>query len=358
MTLVEIGCMEKYVHREHKKPTDAKSILAEFGCKEGESILATKLREMVLAYETEITDGLARNYYHPIKGSLFLQRKQPISSPYFVLHQEGHRRSGQRRQRLDFIWFLEKRAESLAEVRKQNDEYKIVFEYSANQGRIDEETQNESFQSFTGYDAFHLEKISLGPIPMSTFTQREEVAVLPDIHRVRPISYPLTFENIRVFLERALRPAETFAEADAQIDGVWAKHGFPLKDARSLKKAIWEFGNHDYVERDGFRMIGRCLTVPGNFEELLRTRFGIALLRCETSGARIRISAYDAEELAELRAERAATSTHEASIYQKMIIIDWTSRQFDQKRAIPEIIDVTEDSKLRERLEIIERGDL
>lgn len=346
--------MEKMPIMEQEKRVTPEEILHEFGFKEGEAIPASKVREMILRYEKELTEGLARNYYHAIKSSLFRSRFQPIRSPYYLLKQEQHRNREQERQFVYFMWFLETEAKEGKDVWSKNDEYKVVFIYSVDQARIDDEEKYHREDSFTGYDAFHMENILIGDMPLGTFNARKDVRSLPNIHEVRSNHTDLSYENIRVFLERALRPPETFVDAEEQIEKIWDEHHFPEKDAKALKQAIWEFGNHDFLEREGFRMVGSCLAIPLRFVDLVKERYGIELLECELTGAHNMRQDYSAEELAELADERAETAVHNATIYKKTVIIDWTSRQLDKRKPIPEIVDITKHPRLQERIEIYE----
>lgn len=307
--------MEQPPTSEQIKPFEAKTVLHEFGFQEGTPVPAIKVREMILKYEKEIIAGLARNYYHNIKKSLFYPKLQATRSPYYVMRQESHRRRGQEHQYLDFMWFLETKADELKDARSQNDEFKIVFTFCADQARIEDEEQKSTLEMFTGYDIFRVEKIMFGTIPMITFNQRGDVESLPELREVNPGTKTLSYGNVRKFLECTLYPPELFENANTRLDQMWTKHGFPIKDARLLKQAIWEFGNHDFLEREGYRMIGRCLTIPRDFISFMKKRHGIELLECELTGARKSRLELDPEEIAELAAEQAGMVVHMACVY-------------------------------------------
>ena len=190
-------------------------------------------------------------------------------------------------------------------------------------------------------------KVDIDPLRVHTLSG------LSDIRDYAHVPSELaSYENVKSFLEKVLKPLEKFDTADERINAIWLKHDFPLEDAIKLQQAISEFGNYEYSIRDGFTMTGLCLVIPREFESLVDRRFGIHLQHCELTGARQRHKEYSPEERAEFDAEREGVTVHEASIYRDTVIIDWTSRQFNRNNPIPEITDVNDSVALQQRIDI------
>lgn len=327
------------------------SVLQEFGWTEGEPILLSSVREMVLKYERELWQGLARNSYHLIKSTIYGRMDGLRATPGLGgCLQQRELTNDTQTLHAYCLNMLDRRPET---YRPGDARLQMAFVFAAEVDRIRRERREMTEQSFSGYDAFRPEKILFGKIPLQVFYGRQSaVDALPDMrHAPIPAGFA-EYEAIHRFLRHALNPAETFEGANARIDEIWERHRFPLLEARALKQAIWEFGNHDFLERRGYHLIGSCLVTPHRFEDLMKRRFGIELRSCELTGARKARENYDPEERAELDAGRWGMKVHEASIYRGTVIIDWTSRQFDSSLPIPEIIDVTLNKGLMDRIEI------
>jgi len=331
----------------------AEQILSNFGIKEGDPIAAPLLREIIMAKEKEIREGIARNFYHAIKGSLYRRRTQSIDSPYYLLRRPRQYAETSDNKELDFVWFLNTKAESTADKWARHGDLKLIFTFKADAKRIEEEEQKVTVMMFSGPGAFSLERIMLSDVSLESFDDPELRNGHSDIRAAEVQSERMvSYDNVRAFLKQVLREPELFPEADKRIDEIWREHGFPIEDAKNLKQSIYEFGNYDFTVRDGYSMIGQCLIIPHDFEVFVRLRFGIRLQRCELTGATQRLKSYSPEERAELAAEQEMASVHEASIYRSAAIIDWTSRQFRKTSPIPEITDLTHNESLKERIEI------
>jgi len=345
--------MKELLTQQHElfRDVTAESVMREFDWKEGGPIPFTSVREMVLKYEKEISEGLARNSYHLIKSTIYSRLSGTRATP--VLGGCMQQREFTDRMQTLHAYFIHVLQDEPKNQHPEAESCRLVFSYVADVERIAREYRQSSDRTFTGYDAFQKEKILFERLPRGIFSGRQSaIDALPDIHDSAAPQGFAEYDKMKSFLIHVLRPPEVFAEANAQIDKIWERHHFPLKEARALKQAIWEFGNHDFKQRGGFEMIGQCLVIPSQFEQFLQRRFGITLQSCELTGAKKRRASYDPEERAELDAGSWGTSVHEASIYQRTVSIDWTSRQFDSSLPIPEIIDLRTDKRLRDRIEI------
>ena len=350
---------EKDIYSQPKKETldsnrpqnRTEEILSSFDLKEDKPISISVVREIILKNEKEITEGIARTFYHSIKSSLFARRIQAIRGTFYTVRRM--RVETPQKNILDFVWFLQNPRETQNKKWKQVEKPKLIFTFSMNTERISQEEQKDKMHSFTGTDTFQLEKISIGGVSFGDLNRKETRESIPNLRESdSPDNIFASYESIKEFLEVATKPDELFIEANSQIEKIWEKYRFPPEEAQKLKQAIHEFGNYDFKTRDGYGMIGKCLIVPSQFEEFVRSRFGIFLKHCELTGAKKHRESYSLEERAELDAEKAGSLIHEASIYKETMIIDWTSRQFGREKSIPEIIDLNDNPALKLRIEI------
>lgn len=338
------------------KEITPEDIFSEFDIKEGEPVGLDKIRQIVVAHRPEIIEGLKRNFYSEIKTSLYGKRAQNIRLPYYLIKQDDSLYPTYKDSRyLDFIWFLETSGEDQEKRWGQLNESKLVFSFQANREEIQGEARKSGRTAdFTGHDILRLDKIYLGQIPMDAFNRRLELAKYPNLEEgLFADDKGASYENLKELLSEILHPAEKFEDANKKIDELWGKYHFPLKDARSFKKGIWEFGNYEYRERNGNNMVGHCTQIPGEFNSFMKRRFRVQLQIAELTGAHRAILEYSPEERAEMEREKAGTVVHEGSVYGKMIVIDWTSRQFGQDKSIPEIRDITAEPGFRQKIEII-----
>lgn len=310
----------------------AEEILSEYKLQERELISAAEVEQIIEKYKAEIAEGVSRMFYHSIKSSLIHRRLQSVREPIYHLKRRSPKEETGHNI-LDFIWYLKTQAKTSEDRWQQNQEPKLIFTYSMSHSRANQEEQQGTTALFTGTDAFKLEKIDLVDFDGSKSA---------------------SFENFKELL-RVLQPPETFAQADLEIDRIWRQYGLLPEDAAKLKQAISEFGNFDFKLRGGLEMSGACLTTLNDFERLVEFRHGIKLNNCELTGARKRRENYSSGERAELDREKSASSVHYASIYQNKVIIDWTSRQYDKDKPIPEIIYLDDRPELKSQIKISEK---
>jgi len=324
--------------------------LADFSLSEHEPVPDATLHKLIKQNQSVIVEGLARNWYHPIKITLYEKRWQLIHGKNFAILPVTAREENPELMQADIVWFLDDPASG--DHWKRKDGYKLIIACSVDMNRVrsEERKGRDGMPRFIGTDAFAIDRIFTNQALLKDLRDRKTREAALNMHSSN--QNRASYEVVKEFLEGALVPPEQFPEAGERIEAIFKKHSFPPAEAEKIKQAIWEFGNYDFKTRNGFEMIGSCLVIPGQFESFVKERYGIDLQRCELSGAHKRQEDYTPEELAELASEKAGTSVHEASIYQKTAIIDWTSRQYDNRLPIPEIVDLNEDKGLQERIEI------
>lgn len=345
------------INKSESSNNKAQEILEYYGIHKGVEVPGSILKNIIKDNEKDITEGISRNFYHTIKGQISTHYVTPTRTPYMLMLRPNKCKESKKNNEIDFIWFLNTKAETQDERWKQNDEDKLIFSFSADKERIDHEVSRGLDQKFTGYDCFSLERISVTYSSLADIKNKNSTEDFCDIRTTQTeikSQKPIAYDNIKNFLEQVLKNPEKFIEANTQIDQIWAEHDLPLEDAKKLKQAIFEFGNHEYKERNGFAMIGKCLVIPNDFIHFVKSRFGIDLNECELSGARESEKSLSLEERNELLAEKTGRTAHYAVIYKNLVVIDWTSRQF-RDVAVPEIIDLSKNKKLENRIDIMNK---
>ncbi|MDO9231388.1 MAG: hypothetical protein Q7U36_02830 [bacterium] len=345
------------LNKPEMKKNKAQEILEFYNVHEGDEVPGAILKRIIKDNESDIIEGISRNFYHTIKGQISTHYATPTRTPYMLMLRPNQYRESEKNNEIDFVWFLNTKAETQDERWEQNNEDKLIFSFSADKEKVDYEVPWGLNQKFTGYDYFSLDCISVRHGSLTDIRNKNNTEDFCDIrttqNEIKSLK-PIAYDNIKTFLEQVLKDPEKFDEANIQIDKIWAEHNLPLEDAAKLKQAISEFGNHEYRERNGFKMIGHCLIIPNSFIYFVKRRFGIDLNKCELTGARESEKSFSPEERNELLAEKAGISVHYAAIYNDLVVIDWTSRQF-RDVSVPEIIDLSKDKELENRIEIMNK---